>query len=1144
MPRGEGRPLSPTDVAHHLACAHRTQLERQRRAGTLEVDFTPDARLEAMRERGQQHERIHVQSLRDQGLRVTELHTTRDPTATLAAMRAGADAIVQAPLGAAGFFGIADVLLRVATPSDLGDVSYEPIDTKLAAETKAGSLLQLLTYCEVLAAMQGRTPRQFHVVTPIAVEHYRTADFAAYFRVIRDHVRSAHTAEPPPTTYPEPVAHCEVCSYWQFCDQRRRDDDHPSLIAGLQRAHTVELTRQGLPTVTAFAQAGALPEPPTRGRAETYERLAHQARLQVTARTAAQIPVDHLPLEPGRGLARLPEPSPGDVFLDFEGDPFVGPGGLEYLTGYTFVGGEGTTQYRSLWALDHADEKRALETFLDFLDERRRAHPELHVYHFGIYEVAALRRLCARHDTRGPVLDEFLRGGHFVNLHTIVREALRIGIEKYGLKELESVIGYPRQFDLRAAGIARRDLELDLELGRRAQITDDLRQQVAAYNRDDCMATERLRDWLEDQRAAAVAAGGEIARPALGVPEATPEVRANEARIEALRAALTADLPPPDARTPEQRAKALLADLVGYFLRERKSAWWEHFRLREVPADERLDEREMLAELHFVGTNPKVGKETSLRCVYEFPPQETALDDGDAVYFVRDEDPDPKAVGTRVGTIAAIDLTAGRVVIKQGAKTKALRPTAVFRDQVVSNAALETGLLEFAEQVRDHGFPTTGPFAPAADLLLRKAPHRVQKGQGGHLRRADESMLAAAWRLCEQLGGGVLPIQGPPGTGKSHTGGHTIAALVRAEHKVGVTAVSHKVIDNLLGKAREAATETGASIRLVHKHDENPPPGIEYLEGNETTLAAIGRGTVVGGTAWLWARSDAEQKLDYLFVDEAGQMSLAQVLAFARAAKNLILLGDPQQLEQPHKGTHPDGADVAALTHLIGPDRATLDDHQGLFLEQTWRLHPTLCAFTSELYYDGRLLPVAGCERQRIDGTGIVDGAGMFVLECAHDGNQASAPEEVEAIVQLVERILRPKPRWTDRDGKVAPLTAEHILVIAPFNAQVSTLRRTLAPLGVTKVGTVDKFQGQEAPLVLYSCTSSTAADAPRGLAFLYDPHRLNVATSRARCAFVMIASPALFEPEVHTPEQMRWANGMCRFRELATPLRLQDPKS
>jgi uncharacterized protein len=1115
MPRGEGRTLSPTDVAHHLACHHRTQLERRRLAGEQTFDFAPDARLEAMKVRGLEHERRYVESLRTAGKTLIDLRATKDPADTLAAMHKGADVIVQAPLGSPTFFGIADVLLRTHTPSHLGAYSYEPVDTKLAAETKAGALLQLLTYCELLHGMQGTTPGQFFVVTPLAPEPYRTADFAAYFRVIRDHLTAARTATPPPPTYPDPVPHCDVCSYWKHCENTRRADDHPSLIAGLQRTHTVELLRQGLSTVAEFAAAGALPAPPTRGRAETYERLAHQARLQVQARTTKQIPVERLPLEPGRGFGRLPEPSAGDVFLDFEGDPFVGQGGLEYLTGYTFVD-DGTTHYECLWALDHAAEKQALETFLDFLDARRRAHPELHVYHFGDYEVAALRRLCARHDTRGTVLDEFLRGERFVNLHTVVREALRIGVEKYGLKELEPVIGYPRQFDLRAAGLARRDLELDLELGRRAQITDDLQQQVAAYNRDDCLATAQLRDWLEGQRAKAERDGNIIDRPQPRDSEPKEETRVREERVAALRVAL-------------EQIHPLLANLVGYFRRESKTTWWEYFHLRDLPRDEHMDEREMLAGLAYVRPVPRQGNQQRDRALFRFPRQECAAEDGDTLVFTVHDDPDTRS--DRIGTsvpVDTIDLEAGEVTLLLPEDWPDIRPTALFRKPFIAPTNVEDALLALGDLVRDRGLEAAG-HGPALDLLLRRPPRTRTRCS---MQLAGESTVDALIRVCRELDGGVLPVQGPPGAGKTYTGARAIVALAQEGMRVGVIAVSHKVIDNLLAEVVRATGKAGVTV--LHVDRDAGPAGIPRTKKNPEAVAALGKHTVVGGTTYFWTSLPEKQKLDCLFVDEAGQMSLAAVLAVARATKNLVLLGDPQQLEQPHKGTHPDGADIAALTHLIGPDRATLDDHQGLFLRETWRLHPSLCEFTSDLYYDGRLFAVAGNERQRIDGTGVVDGAGMFLLECPHEGNQASAPEEVEAIVQLVGRMLAAQPTWTDRNGKTAPLTAEHLLVIAPYNAQVSALRRALGSLGVTKVGTVDKFQGQEAPVVLYSCTSSTAADAPRGLGFLYDPHRLNVATSRARCAFVMVASPALFEPEVRTPEQMRQANGMCRFREVA----------
>jgi uncharacterized protein len=362
----------------------------------------------------------------------------------------------------------------------------------------------------------------------------------------------------------------------------------------------------------------------------------------------------------------------------------------------------------------------------------------------------------------------------------------------------------------------------------------------------------------------------------------------------------------------------------------------------------------------------------------------------------------------------------------------------------------------------------------------------------------------------------------------------THTSLAQVGKKVGITAVSHKVIDNLLEAVRDAATEDGAHLGLVHKHDDEPPRGIVYTKSSVEALAAVTSGAVVGATAWLWASNEAADHLDYLFVDEAGQMALAQVLSAARSAHNLVLLGDPQQLEQPTKGAHPDGADVAALVHVLGKQWTTLRDDQGVFLDSTYRLHPTICRFTSELYYENRLSALTGLERQGLDGEIPFAGAGLFLVEVLHDGNQAQAQEEVEAIAGIVQSLLQRGTSWLDRDGHARSLEPRDVLVVAPYNAQVGALRRRLSPFGVERVGTVDKFQGQEAPVVVYSCTSSSPQDAPRGMSFLYDPHRFNVATSRAQGVVIVVASPRLFEPDCKTPEQMRWANGLCRYRELA----------
>jgi uncharacterized protein len=365
-----------------------------------------------------------------------------------------------------------------------------------------------------------------------------------------------------------------------------------------------------------------------------------------------------------------------------------------------------------------------------------------------------------------------------------------------------------------------------------------------------------------------------------------------------------------------------------------------------------------------------------------------------------------------------------------------------------------------------------------------------------------------------------------------------ICELVRQRVRVGVTAVSHKVIRNLLDAVMKASVEQGISVRCVHKvtNKSNDPSLVEEVTDNGTALTRLrdGRANVLGGTPWLWARPDAIEAVDVLFVDEAGQMSLANVLACSQGARSLVLLGDPQQLEQPKRGTHPEGTDVSALEHLLG-GHETIPDDRGIFLPETWRLSPSICRFTSEVFYEGKLHPLKGLENQVLVGTAPFEGAGLWVAPVAHEGNLTSSPEEVEVVDKIVTTLLQHDAEWIDRFGTAHQMTADDILIVAPYNSQVSLLSQRLAPRGI-RVGTVDRFQGQEAPVVIYSMATSSPEDAPRGMEFLYSLNRLNVAVSRARCASILVASPRLFTPECKSPRQMQLANALCRYVELAQP--------
>jgi uncharacterized protein len=460
--------------------------------------------------------------------------------------------------------------------------------------------------------------------------------------------------------------------------------------------------------------------------------------------------------------------------------------------------------------------------------------------------------------------------------------------------------------------------------------------------------------------------------------------------------------------------------------------------------------------------------------------------------------------------------------------------------KMFGNAAQRDALLRAGEWVAANGTAAPGPHQAALDLLLRAAP-RCAGDSAAPLVRANEDLVAACVRLSLACKEGVLPIQGPPGTGKTHTGAHMIVALIKDGRRVGITANSHRVITNLLDKVLEVAAELAIAVAAVQKPDEDRTdcsqnPSVQLAEDNPGVLAAINAGAnLIAGTSWLWARPEMSGVVDTLFIDEAGQMSLANAVAVAGAAPALVLLGDPRQLDQPTKGVHPPGADASALGHMLGGAKTIAAD-RGVFLDRTWRLHPDLCTVTSELFYEQRLDPLPGLERQRIDVRGPLGGTGFRMVYVPHQGNQNTSPEEVAKVREIYASLTADGAAWMDKEGVRLPLTQDGLLVVAPYNAHVVALTAAL-PAGA-RVGTVDKFQGQEAPVVIYSLASSTAQDAPRGMEFLYNLNRLNVATSRARCLAIVVCSPWLLEVGCKTPRQVLLANGLCRIGEAGEPRR------
>ncbi len=1141
--------LSATDLSNFLACRHRTALDMAVARGALARPWSgsePDPLLQILWERGLEHERRYVESLVAQGLSVRDLTSEqmdrdRHVALTIAAMRDGVDVIVQGALRDGRWFGKPDVLRRVHVGSDFGAWSYEVADAKLARETRAGTILQLGLYSAMLEIAQGITPESFHVVTPYATHAYRLGDFAAYFRLVRRQMQATIEMDHDDVAamyYPEPVEHCDICHWSARCRQKRRADDHLSLVAGAGRVHRRELESQGMTTLTQLATSSVdelRSRRWKRGTVETFVRMREQARLQHESRNL-EVPKFELRAiveKKDEGLCRLPEPSSGDVFLDLEGDPFAAEGGREYLFGVVTIE-DGSPRYHAFWGMTEKEERRAFEQVMDLIAELRGRHPAMHIYHYAPYEPSAFKRLMGRYVTREKELDDLLRNETFVDLYAVVRQGLVVGTESYSIKRLEPLYGYDREVPLVDANRFLTVVQQALEMNTPDAIPDDVREAVRGYNEDDCISTLRLRDWLEEVRDDHIARGWDIPRPALPQEEAE-KLTDRDIQVRALRSRLLEGVPETHGeRThPEHQARWLMAYLLDYHRREAKAEWWEYYRLRDLPEEDLYDEPRAIAELTFeerVDTtlHKKTGKPTgSVVDRYRYPPQEMEIDGGELKL---------KEAGTW-GELVCVDRTQRIIDVKKGPKMAHVHARSAFAHTHVKAAAQEDSLMAVGNRVAADGGVIVNASASdrAGRSLLLALPPRLMSGDFTPP-ADDEDMVGYLGRTVLSLDHSVLAIQGPPGAGKTYCGARMIRALVASGKRVGVAGPSHKVIRNLLTAVKDAAVEKGSGITIGHKVDEDAHEDADWVkrfENNGEVAQALRGGSVqvAGGTAWLWSHRELIDSVDVLFVDEAGQMSLANVLAMSPSAKSIVLLGDPQQLEQPRKGSHPDGVAISSLEHMLGGAR-TIPSDRGVFLPETWRMCASITAFTSEVFYEGRLETRRGFESQEIAGSRQLDRAGLWILPMDHDGNRTSSYEEIDAVAELAAGLAE-GAMWIDFRGTSRALRGEDILVVAPYNAQVSRLTERLAGTDV-RVGTVDKFQGQEAPVVIYSMATSRSEDAPRGMEFLFSGNRLNVATSRARCAAVIVASERLFEPECRTPRQMKLANALCRYRELA----------
>lgn len=1051
-----------------------------RGAGPTPREDSDDAAL--LQKQGDAHEAAHLSRLKAAGRGVVEI--SRDSLAanaetTRAALATGAEVVFQGAFLSGNWGGWSDFLERVDRPSALGPFSYEVADTKLKRRPHPKHVLQLVLYSDLLAEIQGVAPEFAHVeLGDVTRATLRLSDYAAYARMARERLEK-FVADPQPTR-PIPCADCGLCRWADHCSSVWQAEDSLFNVANISRGQVKKLEAAGITTMAALSDL----HHPVRGMAETTRlRLITQARLQHARKTGAPAFELREP-EPGKGFDLLPEPRPGDIFYDIEGDPHY-EGGLEYLHGVWCDG-----QFKAFWAHDHAAEAQALAELLAFFRARIEEYPQARIYHYAAYEITALRRLTTKYGIGEAFLDRLLRERRFVDLFAVVRGGL-IGSEpNYSIKSMEAFYGRKREGEVKTAGGSVVAYERWRESG-----DQHILDEIEDYNRVDCISTEELRDWLVSIRPA-----GPWPQPG---QDAGSKEAEEDAETQELRATLAA------SGLPEDR-QAMLFNLGLFHKREAKPAQWAVFDSAVKDEDDLIDDLEALAGLEAIGRVERVKR--SFARSYRFPPQETKLRGGKKATVPVFDGP-PVTV-----SIEEMDRRARQITVKVGPGKDHL-----LTDRLTLHPDWPLDTKVIAAALRDVIADQCGARTyRAVDDLLSRATPRMTTGPLGPVVDPLAGSIAAVGAMDET----VLPIQGPPGTGKTYVTARAILSLVKKGARVGVTSNSHEAIRNVLMGCLSALEDEDlpVTLDLVHKtsgEDDSYPEDcpIRRTTNNDDAASSL---NVVGATAWFFSRDENVQAFDWLFVDEAGQVGLANMVAMGRAARNIVLVGDPRQLPQVIQGAHPEPANLSCLDWMLG-DHATVPPDRGIFLPVSRRMHPDVCRFISEQVYEGRLRSHPDTSRQAVTGTRFPE-AGAFWVPVPHDGNAQISSEEVDAIAATAADLL--KGRWTDNDGTTRPVRQSDIIVVAPYNAQVNALRDAL-PENI-RVGTVDKFQGQEAPVCLVSMTASSAEETPRGMDFLFSLNRINVAVSRAKGLALVFGAPRLREARCETVEQMRLVNTLC----------------
>ena len=1123
--------VSPSDLNNFVACKYTVLNEIKYH--NKEIRKSPDrANDKLWKEMGVEHEKRHYKILKEKYKKSitikSDLNEKDRFDETVRAIQKGYDLIYHAYLIDDNLRGEADFLIKCDTKSDLGDYSYEVYDTKITRNLKPRHITQITAYSDMLGKIQKVLPEKMYLIDGSDEYHsFKTIEYIDLFNHSKKEFIKFLSNISKEKIYPEKCSYCNLCDWKDECDKTWENDNYINLVAGSNKSQIEKLKKNKIRTVEQLSKT-KLTAIDLKINAESFKKIQLQAQLQEEKRNTGEDKIVILDSDFGKGFYKLPKPDDGDVFFDIEGYPRMDRP-FEYLHGLYYKD-KGKLKFTDLWAknYDKESEKNIFIELINFLEKRFVEYPNAHIYHYASYEKRAIRELATSYSSEFPkgdiVNDDLLRKEKYVDLFSIVSQSIRTSERDLSLKSIEKFYNFKRKADIVKAddSVIKYDNWI-------ATKNEKYKQDIINYNEEDCISTYLLREFLVKNKPENIdwfVKLEEITKEG-EEPNKYRRKASNKLSREEVEVDLNNRLEKKKNKTNKKFVENL-KNFIGFHWKSNKPEFWEVFDRAEKTHLELEDDTECIANCVLVNNKPKVTDDGSIYS-YRFNDQNYKLKEGKAAFDVH------QIKG--IGTIYSIeekfpDKNVIKIFVSKRRKNVEMpslltlgngTPPQVHQHDQALNKFLE-------DYIKNDG----KNYKSIMDMLERSSPDVKGVKEGSNLIDEDKDLISQSFEIVKNLNNSYLTIQGPPGTGKTYSSANIIIELMKSGKKVGVTSNSHEAIKTLLIALEQQAESQNFEFSGMRKARSSDKYDWKFIKDITTGKPLnFDDYSLYAGTSWFFVDPRMNKALDYLFIDEAGQVALGTTIANATSAKNLVLIGDQMQLSQPMRAKHEGYARMSSLDFVL-EDKDTIPPDKGVFLNVTRRLNNKICNYISSSFYDSRLTSDPITETRSVSlKLDPIKNEGLFYVPIEHSGCSQRSDEEADLVEKTYNKIINKEFKAGKNIGKIS---SKDIMVVAPYNAQANNIRERLKKeYDDVRVGTIDLFQGQEAKVVLISMTTSDVESLPRHKDFFFSRNRLNVAISRAECVAIIIFNENLLLASASSIKEMKLMNSFCKLLKFKT---------